>query len=314
MVDAVNFGSVSGVVVMGRMRVGLVGALCLIGAVAMSAQASEDGAAGSVSLRVEVSGFEEGGEVGCGVYGGPAGFPTEAAAALQTQWQPARGERVVCEFAGLTPGVYAVTASHDTNGNRRVDTNFLGMPTEAWGVSGGVRPRFRAPRFEEARLTTPVEQLEVNAASVLQLVHGCGRRFRAQGDGALVLFSSIVAFQGVPGSTTYAATKAFVQSLAEGLAGELAGTGVSVLSVAPGPVATGFGARAGLGMDGAADPQALVAPTLRALGHSGTCRPDARSKLLGYALATLPRPLRVRLMQRIMAGMIEAGARAKGAA
>ena len=153
MVDAVNFGSVSGVVVMGRMRVGLVGALCLMGAaLGVSAQPSEDG---SVTLRVEVSGFEEGGEVGCGVYGGPAGFPTEAAAALQTQWQPARGERVVCEFAGLRPGVYAVTASHDTNGNRRVDTNFLGMPTEAWGVSGGVRPRFRAPRFEEARLTTP---------------------------------------------------------------------------------------------------------------------------------------------------------------
>lgn len=174
-----------------------------------------------------------------------------------------------------------------------------------FGSSGGLLDQPLAPQLE---------QLEVNAASVLQLVHGCGRRFRAQGDGALVLFSSIVAFQGVPGSTTYAATKAFVQSLAEGLAGELAGTGVGVLSVAPGPVATGFGARAGLGMDGAADPQALVAPTLRALGHSGTCRPDARSKLLGYALATLPRPLRVRLMRRIMAGMIEAGARAKGAA
>lgn len=156
MVDAVNFGSVSGVAAMDGKRVGLVGALCLMGAaLGVSAQSSEDGSAGSVSLRVEVSGFEEGGEVGCGVYGGPAGFPTEAAAALQTQWQPARGERVVCEFAGLRPGVYAVTASHDTNGNRRVDTNFLGMPTEAWGVSGGVRPRFRAPRFEEARLTTP---------------------------------------------------------------------------------------------------------------------------------------------------------------
>lgn len=162
--------------------------------------------------------------------------------------------------------------------------------------------------FLEQPLALQLEQLQVNAASVLQLVHGCGQRFRAQGDGALVLFSSIVAFQGVPGSTTYAATKAFVQSLAEGLAGELAGSGVGVLSVAPGPVATGFGVRAGLGMADAADPQALVASTLRALGQSGTCRPDARSKLLGYALATLPRPLRVRLMQRIMAGMIKAGA------
>lgn len=142
---------------MNSMRMGLMGALCLIGAATgvSAASSEEEGPAGPVTLRVEVTGYEEGGEVGCGVYGGPTGFPTDAAAALQTVWQPARGERVVCEFAGLQPGVYAVTASHDTNGNRKVDTNFLGMPTEAWGVSGGVRPRFRAPRFEEARLTTP---------------------------------------------------------------------------------------------------------------------------------------------------------------
>lgn len=63
--------------------------------------------------------------------------------------------------------------------------------------------------FLDQPLAPQLEQLQVNAASVLQLVHGCGQRFRAQGDGALVLFSSIVAFQGVPGSATYAATKAF---------------------------------------------------------------------------------------------------------
>ena len=38
----------------------------------------------------------------------------------------------------------------DLNGNRRADTNFVGMPTEPWGVSNGVRPTMRAPRFDEA--------------------------------------------------------------------------------------------------------------------------------------------------------------------
>jgi short-subunit dehydrogenase len=160
----------------------------------------------------------------------------------------------------------------------------------------------------EQPIATQLEQIQVNCSSVLQLVHGFGRRFRIQGDGALVLFSSIVAFQGVPGSTTYAASKAFVQSLVEGLKGELVGSGVSVLAVAPGPVSTRFGERAGLGMSGAAEAEDLVAPTLRALGQSGTCRPGFLSKLLGYSLAMLPRPLRVALMQRIMAGMIGAGA------
>jgi len=44
---------------------------------------------------------------------------------------------------------------------------------------------------------------------------------------------------------TYAATKAFVHSFSEALHAELAGTGVSVTTLYPGPVATGFGERAG---------------------------------------------------------------------
>jgi uncharacterized protein (DUF2141 family) len=45
-----------------------------------------------------------------------------------------------------------VAAFHDANANRAFDTNRLGMPREAWAVSGRVRPRLRAPRFDEAVL------------------------------------------------------------------------------------------------------------------------------------------------------------------
>jgi short-subunit dehydrogenase len=44
---------------------------------------------------------------------------------------------------------------------------------------------------------------------------------------------------------TYAATKAFVQTFSEALHGELAGTGVSCTTLAPGPSATEFGLVAG---------------------------------------------------------------------
>jgi uncharacterized protein (DUF2141 family) len=67
----------------------------------------------------------------------------------QAQWHPAEGS-VTCRFTGLADGTYAIAASHDLNGNKAVDTNFMGIPTEAWGVSNNVRPTLRAPRFEEA--------------------------------------------------------------------------------------------------------------------------------------------------------------------
>jgi uncharacterized protein (DUF2141 family) len=57
---------------------------------------------------------------------------------------------VTCNFSDLADGSYAVSVSHDLNGNKKVDTNFLGMPTESWGVSNNARPSLRAPRFDEA--------------------------------------------------------------------------------------------------------------------------------------------------------------------
>jgi len=49
-----------------------------------------------------------------------------------------------------------------------------------------------------------------------------------------------VGFQGVPWASTYAATKAFIQSFAEGLYWEYKKSGVDVISVAPGPVQSGL--------------------------------------------------------------------------
>lgn len=55
----------------------------------------------------------------------------------------------------LPPGTYAVAILHDENDNGRLDTNFLGIPTEGYGVSNNPKPRFRAPRFREAVFTLP---------------------------------------------------------------------------------------------------------------------------------------------------------------
>ncbi|MEM6790412.1 MAG: SDR family NAD(P)-dependent oxidoreductase [Myxococcota bacterium] len=144
--------------------------------------------------------------------------------------------------------------------------------------------------------------VRVNCEAVLGLAYGYGRRFARQGRGGMILFGSLVGFQGVPGAANYAATKAYVQTLAEGLHVELAPHGVDVLSAAPGPVHSGFAARAGMKMAKALEPEPVARATLAALGRRMTVRPGWLSKLLEWSLK-LPRWARVHIMGRVMAGM-----------
>lgn len=149
------------------------------------------------------------------------------------------------------------------------------------------------------------EMLAVNCAAVLELVGHFAPLFARRGRGGIVLMSSLLAFQGVPRSAHYAATKAWVQTLAEGLRVELAGRGVDVLASAPGPVDTGFGGRARLAMGTMLPADVVARQTLDALGRQTTVRPGWLSKFLGWSLAALPRSARVRILAQVMRGMTE---------
>ena len=146
--------------------------------------------------------------------------------------------------------------------------------------------------------------VDLNCRSVVELSYGFGTRMAAQRRGGIVLFGSLVGFNGAPLSATYAATKGFVQSFAEGIASEMRPLGVDVLSVAPGPVGTGFAARAGMQMGQSATPETVARSALAALGRRTTVRPGFLAKFLGYSLAMLPRWGRVQVMGLIMKGMI----------
>jgi short-subunit dehydrogenase len=62
--------------------------------------------------------------------------------------------------------------------------------------------------------------------------------------GRLLNVASVVAFMPGPGMAIYYASKAYVLSFSEALSAELAPLGVSVTTLCPGPVPTGFQARA----------------------------------------------------------------------
>jgi short-subunit dehydrogenase len=89
--------------------------------------------------------------------------------------------------------------------------------------------------------------LDVNVRAVVELCHAFLPAMRQRGRGAVINVASNAAFQPVPFLTVYAATKAFVLSLSEGLSEELRGSGVRVQVLCPGTTATEFFEVAGAG-------------------------------------------------------------------
>jgi short-subunit dehydrogenase len=90
------------------------------------------------------------------------------------------------------------------------------------------------------------EMLMVNCHAPLQLTRGFIPRLRARGRGGIVLVSSVEGLIGCPYSAAYAATKALVKSLGEGLWGELQPEGIDVLTLCPGATESEAAARSGM--------------------------------------------------------------------
>lgn len=196
--------------------------------------------------------------------------------------------RVVSADLGNSGGIDAVMAEA-----AELDVGTL-VAAAGFGTSGS---------FIRNQISTELEMIDVNCRAMVALAHYFGRRFAERKRGAIVLMSSLLAFQGVPRASNYAATKAFVQTFAEGLRIELRPYGVDVIASAPGPVRSGFEARANMRLGQAADPSVVANHTLDALGRKTTVRPGGLAKLLEAALNPLPRNGRVRIMQAVMAGI-----------
>ena len=180
-----------------------------------------------------------------------------------------------------------------TEQTRALDVGLL-VAAAGFGSSGSL---------VDAPLDNELDMVDVNCRAVLGLSWFFARRFKARRRGGLVLLSSLLAFQGTPRAANYAATKAYIQTLAEGLRAELAPYGVDVLASAPGPIASGFARRADMRMSASLTPVVVARVSLDRLGRSATVRPGWLSKLLGWSLATLPRWAMVRVMGQVMKGM-----------
>jgi uncharacterized protein len=147
--------------------------------------------------------------------------------------------------------------------------------------------------------------LDLNLRIPAELARALVPAMVARGHGTVIHVVSMSAFQPVPYLAAYAASKAGLLSLTEGLARELAESGVRVQALCPGLVPTEFQSRAGTdrvafnkGPAQAAD--FVVEASLRGLG---SCRvvviPGLRDRLVVQLQRMLPRAL----VQRIAGGL-----------
>lgn len=92
--------------------------------------------------------------------------------------------------------------------------------------------------FYRASLERNIQMMELNMKAPFILSYELGKKFVEKGKGGIIFTASTSSFQATPYLTHYAATKAYLLSLAEGMNYEFKNKGVDVLAVCPGPTET----------------------------------------------------------------------------
>ncbi|WP_084614190.1 SDR family NAD(P)-dependent oxidoreductase [Nakamurella lactea] len=107
--------------------------------------------------------------------------------------------------------------------------------------------------------------IDLSITAPLELCRHFGKRMKDRGSGGILLVGSLAGYLGHAGIGIYAAAKAFARIFAEGLWLELRPFDVDVLHLVLGLTDTPAMHRAGLRLDGAADPLAVAAQGLAQL-------------------------------------------------
>jgi len=80
------------------------------------------------------------------------GWPDSEGSVFATAVTAISDGRAAAVFDNVPAGPFAISAYHDTDGDRELDTGALGIPSEAYGFSADARSTFGPPKFDEARL------------------------------------------------------------------------------------------------------------------------------------------------------------------
>ena len=150
-------------------------------------------------------------------------------------------------------------------------------------------------------LSDLVTVTQVNVSGPLVWCRILGEHMRNQKQGTLILMSSLAGEQGSPRISTYAASKAFITRLAEGLWAELEPDNVQVLCCCTGAISTpGLQTVSSQPAPGTLTPEAVATAALDNAHRGPVLIPGVTNRLAAMLLGRwLPRRWGIRSMQRI---------------
>jgi uncharacterized protein len=147
--------------------------------------------------------------------------------AAEAKEMGAKQVNIIASDLGLRDAPPALVRELET---RSLQIDYL-VNNAGFGTSG---------RFDRLPVEREIEEIDLNITALVALTRLLLPAMVERRSGTIINVASTAAFQAVPYMSTYAATKAFVLSFTEGIAGEFAGTGVKILALCPGPVKTEF--------------------------------------------------------------------------
>jgi short-subunit dehydrogenase len=149
--------------------------------------------------------------------------------------------------------------------------------------------------FADIDLDADLRLLQVNIVALTAMTKLFLREMLSRGKGRIMNVASTAAFQPGPLMATYYASKAYVLSFSEAVAQEVAGRGVSVTALCPGPVETEFQKRAGiegsrLFKSAAMNPRRVALAGYRGMmqGHR-IVMPGVSNRIVSFANRLVPR-------------------------
>ncbi|MFN5169935.1 MAG: SDR family NAD(P)-dependent oxidoreductase [Cyclobacteriaceae bacterium] len=210
--------------------------------------------------------------------------------ALQSQLESAYGVQVATVACDLSePG--SAEALYEEIKSRQLSVGML-VNNAGSGLYGN---------FSDTDLNAELQMIALNVTSLVTLTKLFLQDMLVQKRGRILNVASLLSYLPFPYYTVYSATKSFVLAFSETLAAELEGSGVSVMTLCPGPVDTAFNSDA-MWKTNAYKSNRPVSPDVAAEAGVNLLLQGRGTRVVGFNnwfISQLPRITPSRIMMRI---------------